>query len=355
MQTAKCEHCGIAAHLGAMFSATVGLKKKLLCSACADTSFASASESEPVEIRAATDPTICALCKAESSATELPRVGSVPVCDTCRTMLYNRPFPQWLKLGFVGLLMLLAVALVNGLPYFHAGRALARGERLLSQKRYGEAAPLLEDAVRVAPSSQKAILLAAKAYLLSGDSDSAWKIADNRSEYDSSELFEEVNAIFRRVDDALKKADEAETLREQRKIKDAIRTMRTAAAGYPEMPVLAEIADSWVRVAAFEDKDYDLFLELNEQRWRKSPHSSTAAASLASALACKYAVTGGASLRTRSYEMLDRAASLAKSADDKRDLKEYEERIRHRLTSRVIIDKQEYERRFRQKPKEGGA
>ena len=76
-------------------------------------------------------------------------------------------------------------------------------------------------------------------------------------------------------------------------------------------------------------------------------------AELASALACKYAVTADVSFRDRAVQALEESRSLSKTPEEQKAFKEYSERINHRLTTREIIDKREYDRRFRQKPKEG--
>ena len=68
-----------------------------------------------------------------------------------------------------------------------------------------------------------------------------------------------------------------------------------------------------------------------------------------SALACKYAVTGDANLRKQSEDMLKESQERAKSTPEGvKWFEEYAERIHHRLQSREIIDKTEYDRRFRQ-------
>jgi hypothetical protein len=71
------------------------------------------------------------------------------------------------------------------------------------------------------------------------------------------------------------------------------------------------------------------------------------AAEVSSALAAKWAATGDAAYRSQAEEMLGKAQSLAVSDTDKTEYREYSERIRYRIESREIIDKPEYDRRFR--------
>ena len=82
----------------------------------------------------------------------------------------------------------------------------------------------------------------------------------------------------------------------------------------------------------------------------KTPDDPAAAGAVASALACKYAVTGDPEFRKQAEQMLDKAQTLAQqSPQSKASFDEYAERIRYRLQTREIIDKEEYDRRFRQK------
>lgn len=167
MKSGACEQCGAASPLGTMYYVTQGLTQKLQCTACTEKLLAEAGQNPPA-IQAAVDPTVCSICESDYGSTELPRAGVLPLCENCRSVVYERPFPRWLKLSFAALVALLVLALSQGARYFTAGRALIHGERLINQEQYTAAAPLLEQTLKVAPSSQKAILLAAKAYLLSG-------------------------------------------------------------------------------------------------------------------------------------------------------------------------------------------
>jgi hypothetical protein len=66
-------------------------------------------------------------------------------------------------------------------------------------------------------------------------------------------------------------------------------------------------------------------------------------ATLASAWACKHAQTGEPAFRERALECLEEAAKMAQGDPQ---FTEYEDRIRHRLDSREIITRDEFQRRF---------
>jgi tetratricopeptide (TPR) repeat protein len=298
------------------------------------------------------DPTVCYQCKADNGYQEFPLVGNLPFCPKCVTALRERPFPVWLRLALAGLLVLLGFALVHGAPFFKAGRALVIGERLVAARRYPEAILRLQEALATAPGCEKGVLLLAKAELLTGRFVEAQKalVGHRGGQYKEGPLATEVKKLYERAGKSLEKADLARKLYEQKKWDEAARSMREAATLYPELPFLAATADSLDATGAFERRDYDGFLEIAQRAWKNHPDSSEFAGMLASALACKYAVTGEQAFRTRSEEMLARARQLAASSPQAKERQQdLEERTRYRLESRQIIDIDEYNRRFRPK------
>jgi hypothetical protein len=94
--------------------------------------------------------------------------------------------------------------------------------------------------------------------------------------------------------------------------------------------------------AAFDAKNYDRFLELALQMQQGAPNDPQAAAPAASAYACKYAVTGKEEFRQQALRLLDKA----KAAGDSKELREYEDRILHRLETREILSRREFQQKF---------
>jgi tetratricopeptide (TPR) repeat protein len=95
--------------------------------------------------------------------------------------------------------------------------------------------------------------------------------------------------------------------------------------------------------AAFDNKDYDQFLELSIKSYNENPNDAIACAQVSSAYACKYAVTGDEQFKGKSLDMLNKAGTLLKTDSY---FKEYEQRILYRLYSREIITRNEFVRRF---------
>ncbi|HST10490.1 MAG TPA: tetratricopeptide repeat protein [Terriglobales bacterium] len=257
------------------------------------------------------DPTICARCGADNGNSEYQRLGALPFCQTCHSYVSAHPYPAWLKAGLLALLALLVVALVHGRRYFSAGRQMYIGEKLVEEGKYAEAIGYLKQTVQVAPGSDKAALLLAKAALLSGDpntaSDALRGHSNGRGFSEDSEV-QEVTNLFARTDPALVKAKKAIDLAQQSgKAAEAATLMHQAADEYPEMSALRDNLPGFDAGAAFENKDYDQFLALSDKQFQKVPESGDAAGAVASALACKYAVTGDPSWKQRAEDMLEKA------------------------------------------------
>lgn len=280
----------------------------------------------------------------------MPLVGGLPFCPACREGLYKRTLPKWLSLSMAGLLALLAVALLHGRKFFQAEKSLILADRLVAKHQYSVAIPLLKDVVGTGPNCEKCILLLAKAELLTGDSESAFKLiqSHNGAVFQPSNLTSEVQGIATRVGQAFQKYQQGVDFERKGQWEEGARKMREAARDYPEQPELAYAAESSEETVAFEAKDYDQFLKLAEGNWSRGPQTSLRAGAVASALACKYVVTGEEQMKARAEEMLERARTLSKdSPTEAKAFKEFEERIAYRLRAREIIDTDEYNRRFR--------
>jgi hypothetical protein len=347
----KCSECGQVATAANAYQ----LNGRLYCANCTKSAIEYAKSSgQAVEIVRYVDKSVCSRCSTYvgESGAHL-EVGSLRFCQPCATLVQDWPYPQWLKLSLAGLLLLLGISLLHGKKYFEAGKNLYRGEQLVEQHKYAQALPYLKETLKIAPESDKGALLAAKAALLSGDLESAGKALQghndgNFEDGNDSQLLE-VKALEDRVGKALENLEKARKLAEQPGNEAEIaRLIHEAASNYPELPNMSRAVDSADQGVAFASKDYDRFVRLAQQDWDTLGTSSTAAA-LSSALACKYATTGDATFRQRSEEMLTKAKELAgDDKDSEAEFQEYAERIRYRLESRQIIDKWEYDKKFRQ-------
>src|SRR5262249_9511036 len=182
------------------------------------------------------DGSVCALCGTEnSSGADFVYRKKLPFCEKCGPRVEKWPYPNWLKLSLVALVLLLIVSLVYGRKYFHAGREMYLGERLVSETKYAEAEPHLKEAVRIAPNSEKAVLLLAKDGLKIGDAETAGKALQGHGEghFENGQDadFLEVKALWERAIAALEKANKAGELAQQDgKEAETAKLMHEAAA-----------------------------------------------------------------------------------------------------------------------------
>ncbi len=329
------------------------LNGRIYCGPCVQKAAQRAKESgQPAGVTRYVDKSICARCSTDIGEGGGVELGSVRLCAPCATLVQDWPYPQWLKLSLAALLLLLIFALFHGRKYFEAGTNLYRGEQLVEKGQYQQALPYLKETLKIAPNSDKGALLTAKAALLNGDVLTASQALEghNEGKFENSDKpeFREVNDLWSRANRAIGELEQASKLEEQDGNEvEAAKLVHSAAALYPYIPHMDILLDQYDEGVAFAKKDFDAFLALAVKDWNDMPASSTAA-SLASALACKYAVTGDATFRQRSEEMVAKSKDLAQG--DKESLarlSEFEERNRYRLESRKIITKNEYDQEFR--------
>jgi len=350
MRQGTCVDCGLTSSIKSFYS----FNGKTYCEPCVWKAAKQARDrGEPAEYISLTDNSVCARCGIYSGETaDHPLVGGLALCGGCSSTVTNWPYPAWLKASLAALLILLVIALVHGRKYFHAGRTMYVGERLVEQNKFEQAVPYLQETLKIAPGSDKAVLLLAKAALKTGNIQTAATALqghnEGRFESGKDPAFLEVKALWDRALAAMQKAEKAAQLeQEDGHAAEAARLMHEAADSYPEAPRLAMAAEAFDAGVAFERKDYDSLLAL-ARRFAQEHPGPEATAAVASALACKYAATGTVEYKTESEEMLRTAERQVQGdAEGMQYLREYAERIRHRLSSREIISKQEYDRRFR--------
>ncbi len=347
MNDAKCSDCGLTGPTQSFYS----LNGKTYCEPCVwKASREAASRGAPSQYVSIGYESSCARC---GRPVDVVTEGKTPLCQECRTVAYSWPYPQWLKLSLAFLLILLVISLIHGRKYFVAGKSLYVGEKLVEQHKYEQAIPYLKTTVDTAPQSDKGVLLFAIACLRAGKPADAMRALDKhndgRFENANDPLFVETNQLAERADRAFTKVKEASDLAQKNEhAEEAAQKMREAAQIYPESPDIALAVPEYEAAAAFESKDYDRFLSISQEIEKNSPNSGRSVAMVASALACKYAVTGDKSFRDRAEQMLEAAGRLSQSsAEEQKAFNEYSERIHYRLTSRLIIDTPEYNRRFR--------
>jgi hypothetical protein len=243
------------------------------------------------------DPTVCAKCGSDWGDRDLRSRGKTPLCERCAEAARNFPFPRWIKISFAALIVVVIADAALNMRYLQAMHEIKQAGRLVKAGNVDGAAAALDDAAKHVPGNGDLELVATTYHAIS-------LLNHDRS-------------------------TEAEKL---------LQPLRTRANGNElyEMALLqAHIG------AAFDRHDYDSFLEHSLTLLKKSPDEAQAIASVASAYACKFAVTGNDDFKRAALGYLDQA----RAAKHHENLQEYVDRIMYRLDTRQIITAAEYHRR----------
>ena len=299
MKQANCEQC----HQLVPLNETLGVLGRQLCRSCATEEVARYPEGKITadSITRHVDPTVCAQCGSDGGDAELPKLANVPLCSSCEGYFRNRPYPAWLKLCFVVLVALAVFSFGWNWRFMAAYREVHQVERALLKGDVEKAAELSESAARHVPEAPD---LGAAASMYRG-------------------------LVFLQAD----------------KPAEALKCFQKAAF-QPAVkgPMLSEVTLLAEAGVAFDAKDYDEFLKKEQALVALVPNESRAVAGLASAYACKYAVSGNEKYRKEAIKRLDQARKLAGPSNP--HMQEYEERIQHRLDTRQILTREEYMKRF---------
>ncbi len=304
MRQSTCENCKKPVPMNQMFT----VFGKPLCTECANQELGGYQGKQLAagDVTREVDPTICVHCQMDNGNEPYPLLAGAPACESCEAFLRHRPYPAWLKAAAFSLFLLAAFAFVHNWRFVQAYLEWNRGMRLLQKGDLDKATPLIVAAADHVPESE--------------------------------ELDTSAN-MFRAI-----------SLLKEDKPRDALQLLQQCKKHWPNNPTVNALLLQAELGAAFDDKDYDKFLAAAQTLWAANPNDPSAMAAVASAYACKYAVTGQDSFKKESLRYLDLARQKAPPGDP--HLREYAERITHRLQTREIITREEYERRFPPKREE---
>ena len=297
MKRLECEQCGKLYPMNDMVKSEESGKK--FCKPCADKALQNTENPLEGEIKKLIDPTVCAYCNADPGSSQLPTIAGLPVCSQCDVFLRNRPFPLWIKLSFVAVVVLVIFSIGWNLRFIRAYIEMNDSFKLMAQGNLAQAsASMSSSAMRVPESADVQIL----------------------ANY--------MQGLFLLYQDK-----SAEALEKFNQCEDKLPV---------EFGVEERILEAKIGVA-FKSQNYDEFLDYAKVLEHKYPDFFQYKAQLASAYACKFAQTGNEKFREQAMTYLSKSREMAQ---DNPYFKEYEERILHRLHSKKIISAEEFKRRF---------
>lgn len=294
MQTCFCQQCRQSVPLGESFS----VFGRMLCRECAQAEVARVGEAPEGTVSRNVDPTVCHHCGADGGERTLPLLATLPVCETCKAFLQNRPFPGWVKFFAAAVVAAVVAAWVWNGRFAMAYMEIKQWNQALVEGDYDHAATLISSASQRVPECREL-----------GDYSAYCK------------------ALVLLRDD---------------KCREALQTITPCASRFPPEWHVREIMSDARLGIAFDEGNYDEFLRLAEEHKAAQPTDPMRVAGVASAHACKYAETGDDAFRREALELLAQSHQLG----DSPELADYDMRIRHRLHSREIIKRDEFLRRF---------
>jgi hypothetical protein len=293
MLKVKCTECGRILPM----KDTSKTDSRILCVDCYE-KLTSTQETVASEFSYQVDPTVCGRCGFDNGSNPLPTLSSRPMCQQCIDYLRNRPFPSWIKISFAGLIIFVALAAVWNMRFYLAWKDSKAAFKLMGQDM-GQAAERMRTARNRVPES-------ADLQTLSAFFDGVVYLQHDRPH---------------------------EALASLEKCK-----RRLPSTFGVDLLILQASAG-----VAFGTKDYDGFVAVAKEMTAKRPDDHFSHAMLASAYACKYAVTSEMAFHEQAMAALGRARTMS---GNNPSFKEYEQRILHRLHTQEILAPEEFHRRF---------
>jgi hypothetical protein len=124
---------------------TAKIEGRVLCNPCAG---------EDAKRNRQIDPTVCCGCGADFGSSELAKLQTgLPVCEPCREKFLHRPYPDWVKLSFAGLVAIAILSLSVNWRFAVAYREFEMADRELHAARFQSAESLMASASARVPES----------------------------------------------------------------------------------------------------------------------------------------------------------------------------------------------------------
>lgn len=298
VRNVTCEKC----QAGFQVNDTLKVGGSFVCRACAE-AILNSQKVPADQVQQQIDPTICIGCGLDNGDADLAKLGQLPVCPACEALFKNRPFPGWVKAGLVGMVILVVFTLLWNSRFIHAyyelrcfGPAMAVGDVQRGAAHFVSASRLVPE----------------------------------------NEELQAYGAFY-----------EGLLLLSQDKPAEALKLLQSCRG---RVAVESDLDDLIVNAqlgVAFDRGDYDEFLQLALRMNDKYKDDPAYAGQLASAYACKYAETEDEQYRIKSLAALDRSNTLTSARPEYEEYHaEYEQRILHRLYTREIISRSEFNKRY---------
>ena len=123
-----------------------------------------------------------------------------PLCYSCRSLLACRPFPGWIKLGFLIVLIALVASLIKFPRALEAGVAFERGRKAEARGDHAQAASHYSEALAEFPGSTKILIRLGIVYLRKGDMAQGVEVLDRlEGKHLSREQAQEIDQAIKAI------------------------------------------------------------------------------------------------------------------------------------------------------------
>jgi hypothetical protein len=298
MINAKCGHCGKTFSLNDTFL----VADSTLCKGCAE-EFHKTHKDIPIEeFKRQRDQTVCINCGKDNGSLELPILAGQPVCEQCMTYFKNRPYPPWIKLAMAGLAAIVVFSFVWNWRFVQAYMDLRNIKAAVRTADIEKASKLFHSAAVNVPEAK-------------------W-LSAMATVYDGIQMLKEDKSA------------------------EAMKLFNSCKADIPPGFPMNELIQNAECGIAFDEKDYDKFLAMAIQKQDSHPNDPFNVAQVASAYACKYAVTDDEQFKQQSLDLLNKSKSMFEKKGGLDRFEEYEDRILYRIETREIISRNEFNKKF---------
>lgn len=295
----KTTQCDICLKTDIPVNNTLRVDEKLYCDACLKEAFPDSDDLSEHKIQYQHDPTICAACSKDFGDKILNLHGSFPICDECKERIDKQTFPLWVK----GMLAFILVAVIAGWvlnwKYYTAYNNVSLFFEKLNQGNIEEAHSLMADTYKKVPEVHDFYVLErytqGQLYLMQDKNDSAL-------------------AAFNIGRDYLPPEYELEFL------------ILQANMG---------IAYSDSNFIAFRDMAYDFY--------KKDTTQVQSISMVASGNACVYAYSGDSAALNAALYYIDKSWQMDSVSEENRS---YIDRILYRIDSKMIIEREVFDKQF---------
>ncbi len=276
------------------------IKDGVFCEACGN-EFLNKNKDTPQEsIIRQMDNTLCFTCSKDNGNVRFMEISGIPLCPKCTAIARNRPFPKWIKISLATVILLVIFSFIWNLRFIEAYFSLKQSHKAIAAGEIEKVVDLVNKASQKVPEGKDLKVLSA--------------------------YYTGILAL--KNDDNEKALNLFESCRE------------TIPADHLD-PLIAQAMIGY----AFNNKDYDAFLAISKELSGKNPARVRYKAQLASAYACKYAVTGDQQYKDAALACLADVDKMPAEVSERDP--DYKQRILYRLQTREIISTEDFYKKFR--------